>query len=119
MQRVLRKVVTFFQVVVATGTIFGVMDAIKEQATIANGQESFYLLSASTLQGISAVMFTNSAMSFIVDSISYATLSSTATLSSIGLACVSVAAGIVSSRLIVLLLGFKEKISQKRASSAC
>ena len=85
-----------FQLVISTGTIFGIFDALKEAAQREEEEDCFYLLSATTMQGISLIMFTNSFVSWVVDSISSS--------SSIGLAIVSIFSGIVASKVIVSLL---------------
>lgn len=98
---------TKLQLVVATGAIFGIFDTLLQAA---REQEAFYKLSAQTLQGIAAVMFTNSVIAWVVDSVSSASSSSSSpSASDIGMGAVSLTCGIVVARLIVSLLAAREK----------
>ena len=105
------------QLVIATGTIFTIFDSIKEAAS---EQESFFQLSATTLQGISAVMFTNSVIGWVVDSISTAggalSPSSSMSASNIGFAVVSIVAGVVASKVVVSILQAKERIGSSKSA---
>lgn len=102
-----------FQVVIATGTLFGIFDVLLESA---RDQRAFYQLSATTLQGIAAVMFTNSVVAWVVDSISSAAAMSSPSLSNVGTGAVSLTCGIVASRLIVLLLAYRSRGSGAAAA---
>lgn len=99
--------VSKLQLVIATGSLFGIFDALLEAAHV---QKAFYKLSATTLQGIAAIMFTNSVVAWVVDSVSSASMaSSSPTVVNIGMGAVSLTCGIVVSRLIVSLLSAREK----------
>lgn len=102
--------VSKLQLVIATGSLFWIFDTVKDAS---HAQNSFMKLSSTTLQGISAVMFTNSVIALVVDTISSASVSSSSpTPSSIGFAVVSIAAGVVASKIVVSLLTLKEKTRQ-------
>jgi hypothetical protein len=98
-----------FQLIVATGSIFWIFDTIKDAAY---AQDSFMKLSSTTLQGISAIMFTNSVISWVVDAVGSSSSSSSSSLAvstNIGFAAVSISIGLVSSRIMISILRMKEQ----------
>ena len=100
------------QLIVATGTLFGIFDTILEAA---HAQKAFYKLSATTLQGITAVMFTNSVVAWVVDSVASSSVSSSQpSVSNIGMGTISLTCGIVASRLIVSILAARENAESVR-----
>lgn len=87
-------------VVFATGLLFGVLHAIKKSS---ENFDSFYKDSASTLQGISAIMFTNSVVFWVIQTLAPSSQSN----GNIGLVAVALAVGIILAKTITTLMLLK------------
>jgi hypothetical protein len=104
------------QLVIATGAIYGLFSALYDAAVVSSTanknkedgeeeeEEAFYALSASTLMSISVIMFTNSFVSWVVDSIASPSVMSSTSAFNAGIAAVSMCAGVVASKVVVSLL---------------
>lgn len=114
---------TKLQLVISTGTIYGIFSALHDAATASKGSDNeemdndsaaFYELSASTLMGISVIMFTNSFVSWVVDSIASPAVMSSSSAFNAGLAAVSMCAGVVASKVVVSLLLLPQQQKEKK-----
>ena len=116
---------TKVQLVIATGTLYCIFEAINESSSSSsadvsgtidnkdddnNGDDStFYQQSAATLVGISVLMFTNTFISWVVDSIASSAVMSSSSAFNAGLATVSMCAGVVSSKVVVSILQMQQQ----------
>jgi hypothetical protein len=123
---------TKVQLVISTGTLYCIFEAINESSASSSssssssasscsnsdsnddesGDSAFYQESASTLMGISVLMFTNTFISWVVDSIASSAVMSSSSAFNAGLATVSMCAGVVASKVVVSILQKQQQQKQ-------